>query len=90
MRATEGPRTPILELGPSPKGFRRPRATKAEAEVLDKKVARVVSEIRSSWLLLGRLVERVRETRAFEALGFPGFHAWMTARLTPNKSRGRD
>jgi hypothetical protein len=86
MRRTEGHRTPILELAPSPKGIRRPKATKAEAEVLDKEVVRVVGEIKSKWLLLGRLVERFRESRAFEALGFPNFHAWMTERLGENLS----
>jgi hypothetical protein len=86
MRRAEGPRTPILEFAPYPKSVRRPQATKAEAKQLDKEVARVVDEIRSNWFLLGRLVERVRETRAFEALGFPGFHSWMTARLGENIS----
>jgi hypothetical protein len=81
MRRAEGPRTPILEFAPYPKGFRRPQATKAEAQVLDKEVVRVVSEIRSNWLLLGRLGQRSMETRAFEALGFPSFQSWMTARL---------
>ncbi len=86
MLRAEGPRTPILEFAPYPKGIRRPKATKAEAEVLDNEVVRVVGEIRSNWLLLGRLVERVRQTRAFEALGFPNFHAWMTARLVESLS----
>ena len=81
MRRAQGRRSPILELASLPKNLRQPKATKAEAEVLDKEVARVVGEIRSNWLLLGRLVEKVRQTRAFEALGLPGFHAWMTARL---------
>jgi hypothetical protein len=81
MRRAEGPRTPILEFAPYPKGVRRPQATKAEAEILDKEVIRVVGEIRSNWLHLGRLVQRFMETRAFEALGFPSFQAWITERL---------
>src|SRR5580704_17036412 len=79
-------KTPILELNKFPKPVRRPRATKAEAEAMDKEVVRIVAKIRSNWLLLGRLVEKVRETRAIEALGFPGFHAWMTARLAESLS----
>ena len=81
MRAVEGPRTPILEFAPYPKGVRRPQATKAEAKLLHKEVARVVAQIRSNWLLLGRLVQRFMETRGFEALGFPSFQAWITERL---------
>jgi hypothetical protein len=73
--------TPILELTGRRKPGRRPTATKAEAEAMDKQVIRIVGEIRSNWLRLGRLVQRFMETRAFEALGFPNFHAWMTARL---------
>jgi hypothetical protein len=63
------------------KAIRRPKATRAEAEAMDKEVVRIVREIRSNWLRLGRLVQRFMETRAFEPLGFPSFHAWMTARL---------
>jgi hypothetical protein len=73
--------TPILELAGLRKPVRRPKATKAEAQAMDKEVVRIVGEIRSNWLRLGRLVQRFMETRAFEALGFPNFHAWMTARL---------
>jgi hypothetical protein len=73
--------TPILELAKLPKPVRRPKATKAEAEAMDKEVVRIVGEIRSNWLRLGRLVQRFMETQAFEALGFPNVHAWMTSRL---------
>jgi hypothetical protein len=78
---TQQYRTPILELARLPKPVRRPKATKAEAEAMDKEVIRIVGEIRSNWLRLGRLVQRFMETQAFEALGFPNVHAWMTSRL---------
>jgi hypothetical protein len=70
-----------LELAKLPKPVRRPKATKAEAEAMDKEVVRIVGEIRSNWLRLGRLVQRFMKTQAFEALGFPNVHAWMTSRL---------
>ena len=73
--------TPILELTGRRKFGRQPTATKAEAKRMDKQVRRIVGQIRSNWLRLGRLVQDFRDTRAFEALGFPNFHAWMTARL---------
>src|ERR1700730_10820213 len=73
--------TPILEFAVPRKPAKRPAATKAEAEAIDKQVVRLVGEIRSNWLRLGRLIQRFMETRAFEALGFPNLHAWMTARL---------
>ena len=63
------------------KSIRRQQATKDEAEAMDKEVVRIVGEIRSNWLRLGRIVQKFIETHAFEALGFPGVHAWMTARL---------
>jgi hypothetical protein len=75
-----GRATPILELARFPKRG-RPKATKAEAEALDKEVVRIVTETRSSWLRLGRLVEEVTMTQAWEALGFPNVHAWMIARM---------
>jgi len=73
--------TPILEWTERREAGRRPTATKAEAEAMDKQVVRIVGQIRSNWLRLGRLIQNFRETRAFEPLGFPNFHAWMTARL---------
>jgi hypothetical protein len=60
---------------------RRAIATKAEAEAMNKRVMRLVGEIKSNWLRLGRLIQDFIETRAFQALGFPNFKAWMTARL---------
>ena len=73
--------TPILESTFVRRRGRRRTATKAEAVAMDKRVVRIVGEIRSNWLRLGRLVQRFMETRAFEALGFPNFNAWMKERL---------
>ena len=42
---------------------------------MDREVVRIVGEIKSNWLRLGRLVLRVMETRALAALGFPNVHA---------------
>ena len=70
-----------MESAKLAKPVRRPKATKAEAEAMDKEVVRILGEIRSNWLRLGRLVQRFMETQAFEALGFPNVHAWMTSRL---------
>jgi hypothetical protein len=74
-------RTPILELARLPKPVRRPKATKTEAEAMDREVVRIVAEIRSNWLRLGSLIQRMIDSRAYEALGFPHMHAWMTARF---------
>ena len=73
--------TPILELAKPPKPVRRPKATKAEAEAMDKEVVRIVGEIRSNWLRLGSLIQRMIDTGAIEVLGFPSMHSWMTTRL---------
>jgi len=73
--------TPILELTGLRKPGRRPTATKTEAKAMDEQVRRILGQIRSNWLQLGRLVQDFRDTRAFEALGFPNFNAWMTARF---------
>ena len=73
--------TPILELAKLPKPVRRPKAAKAEAEAMDKEVVRIVGEIRSNWLRLGSLIQRMIDTGAIEVLGFPSMHSWMTARL---------
>lgn len=76
--------TPILELARFPKRG-RPRATKAEAKAMDKEVIRIVGQIRSNWLHLGSLIQRMIDSYAFEALGL-GMHAWMTARFGNNLS----
>jgi hypothetical protein len=73
--------TPILESNRPRKPGRLRIATKAEAVAMDEQVLRIVGEIKSNWLRLGRLVQNFRETRAFEALGFPNFNAWMKERL---------
>jgi hypothetical protein len=78
---TQPNRTPILESARLPRPIRRPKATKVEAEAMDKEVARIVGEIRSNWLRLGSLIQRMIDTRAFEALGVANMHAWMTSRL---------
>jgi hypothetical protein len=78
---TQRNETPILELAKLPKARRRPKATRAEAEAMDNDVVRIVGEIKSHWLRLGRLIQRFMETQAFEPLGFPNMHAWMIARL---------
>jgi hypothetical protein len=74
-------RTPLLELTGFPKSVRRPTATKADAKAMDKEVIRILGEIRSNWLRLGSLIQKMADTQAFEALGFPNMHSWMTARL---------
>jgi hypothetical protein len=56
-------------------------ATEQEARAMDKEVVRIVGEIRSNWLRLGSLIQKMIDTRAFEALGFPNMHSWVTARL---------
>jgi hypothetical protein len=73
--------TPILESASLPKPVRRPKATKAEAEAMDREVVRIVGEIKSNWLRLGSLIHKMIDTRAAAALGFPNMRAWMTARL---------
>jgi hypothetical protein len=73
-------RTPILELDPLPKPVRRPKATEAEAQALDKEVIQTLKVMSSSWLRLGSLIQKVIDTRAFEALGFRTMKDWMDAR----------
>jgi hypothetical protein len=73
--------TPILELANLPKPVRLTKATRTEAEAMDEAVVRIVGEIRSNWLRLGSLIQRMIDTRAFEPLGFANMHSWMTARL---------
>ena len=74
-------RTPVLESPHLPKPMRRRRANEAEARVMDKEAIRIVKVMRSNWLRLGRLVQKIIDTQAFEALGYPNMHAWMDARL---------
>jgi hypothetical protein len=78
--------TPILELEPLPKSVRRPKATEAEARALDQKVIQTLEVMRSSWLRLGSLIQKVIDTRAFEPLGFRTMKDWMDARLGKSMS----
>ncbi len=79
-------RTPILELDPLPKPVRRPKATEAAAQALDQEVIQILKVMRSSWLRLGSLIQKVIDTRAFEPLGFRTMKDWMDARLGKSMS----
>lgn len=79
-------RTPILELDPLPKPVRRSKATEAEAQALDKEVIQTLKLMKSSWLRLGSLIQKVIDTRAFEPLGFRTMKDWMDARLGKSMS----
>lgn len=79
-------RPPILELAKFPKPVRRPKATLAEANAMDQEAVRIIAEIKSGWLRLGILIEKMIKTRAFETLGFPSMHCWMTKRLGESMS----
>jgi hypothetical protein len=61
--------------------MRRPKATEAEAKAMDTEVVRIAAEIRAGWLRLGLLIRKMIDSQAYEALGFPNMHAWMTSRL---------
>jgi hypothetical protein len=78
---TQSDRTPILELRRLSKPMRRSKATEAEAKAMDEEAIRIVRLMRSNWLRLGRLVQKIIDTQAFEALGFPNMQAWMNARF---------
>jgi len=56
-------------------------ATEAEARAIDDEVVRILGEMKCGWLRLGLLIQKVIDTQAFVALGFPSMHSWMTARL---------
>jgi hypothetical protein len=73
--------TPILELPRLSKPMRCPMATEAEAKAMDKEAVRIVAELKSGWLRLGMLIQKMAATRAFETLDFPSMHSWMTDRL---------
>jgi hypothetical protein len=79
-------RTPILELDCLPKPVRRPKATEAEAQALDQEVIQTLKTMRSSWLRLGSLIQKVIDTRAFEPLGFRTMKDWMDSRLGKSMS----
>jgi len=65
----------------------RHQATKAEAQAIDKQVTRIVGDMKSNWLRLGNLVQRVIDTRAWAPLGFPNMDAWINARLGESARR---
>jgi hypothetical protein len=48
---------------------------------MDREAIRIVGEMRSNWLRLGSLIQRMIDTGAIEILGFPNMHSWMTTRL---------
>src|SRR5450631_1524539 len=83
---TQSDRTPILELPRLSKPMRHSKATEAEAKTMDEEAIRIVRLMRSNWLRLGRLVQKIIDTQAFEALGFPNMHAWMNDRLGESMS----
>jgi hypothetical protein len=56
-------------------------ATLAEAKAMDCEAVQIIRELKSGWLRLGFLIERMKETRAFAILGFGSMHSWMQARL---------
>jgi len=56
-------------------------ATEAEARAMDDEVVRILGEMKCGWLRLGLLIQKMIDTQAFVALGFPSMHSWMTARL---------
>lgn len=78
--------TPILESITLPKPVPRPKATEAEAQALDQEVIQTLKVMRSSWLRLGSLIQKVIDTRAFEPLGFRTMKDWMDARLGKSMS----
>lgn len=61
--------------------MRRPKATEAEAKAMDREAVRIAAEIRAGWLRLGLLIRKMIDSQAYEALGFPNMHAWMTSRF---------
>jgi hypothetical protein len=73
--------TPILESPRLSKPMRRPKANVAEAKAMDREAVRIVAEMRAGWLRLGLLIRKMIDSQAYEALGFPNMHAWMTSRL---------
>jgi hypothetical protein len=83
---TQLDRTPILESCRLSKPVRHLKATEAEAKVMDKEVTLIVGQMKSNWLRLGGLIQQFIDTQAFEVLGFPNMHAWMTTRLGESMS----
>jgi hypothetical protein len=48
---------------------------------MDQGAIRIIAEVKSGWLRLGLLIDRMASTHAFELLGFPSMHSWMRTRL---------
>ncbi len=61
--------------------MRCPKATVAEAKAMDSEAVRIAAEIKAGWLRLGSLILKMIDSHAYEALGFPNMHAWMTSRF---------
>jgi hypothetical protein len=53
---------------------------------MDREAQHLVTEMRSSWLRLGRLIRTFIDSRAYEALGFPSLQIWVNARLGQSAS----
>jgi hypothetical protein len=68
---TQHAATPILESITLPKPVRRPKASEAEAQALDQEVIQTLKVMRSSWLRLGSLIQKVIDTRASLLLKTP-------------------
>jgi hypothetical protein len=83
---TDAGSTPTLELAKFPKPTRRPKATLAEANAMDREAVRIAAEMKSGWLRLGTLIHKMAETGAFETLGYSSMHSWMTNRLGESMS----
>jgi hypothetical protein len=80
--------TPILESCKLRNPFRTPKATEAEAKAMDREAIRIIAEVKSNWLRLGLVIERVSRTEAFVVLGFRSIHSWMEARLGGSMASG--
>jgi hypothetical protein len=48
---------------------------------MDQEAIRIFAQVKSGWLRLGLLMQKMIDTRAFEALGYTSMNSWMTARL---------
>ncbi len=48
---------------------------------MDREAAEIIADMKSSWLRLGSLIQRMIDTQAVEVLGFRSMRSWMEARL---------
>jgi hypothetical protein len=53
---------------------------------MDREAQQLVALMRSGWLRLGRLICKIIDTHAYEALGFPSMKTWIDARLGESAS----